>query len=188
MTKKDLSNLNPDFMASVDTEMWQAYYRHSFGKLFLLLMKLTYSYFRPNYVLTLRAAYHSAFAAIIFRKTKGNENKKAVTEHLEKFYKLLSGYNMQPFDYKKAAELELQWWLVDRYPKRYEFSRATALAEAMAVVYNVKSEKLRKYGQKRAEAMELIGEHHYNVKVTPNWNNIKSLLLESYQALTDAIH
>ncbi len=71
---RDLRSFQPQQFAKVDTAMWQAYYKHNFFKLFVLLIKLRYSYCKPNPILTLHTAYHSASAAIVFRKTKGNED------------------------------------------------------------------------------------------------------------------
>jgi hypothetical protein len=67
-------------------------------------------------------------------------------------------------------------------------SRAEALAAAMAVIYNVKPEDLKKYGQKRADAMILIGDYHHDTKnFEPDWQRMESLLRESYTGLRDAV-
>lgn len=131
MAKRDLRNFNPSTFARLDADMWVAYYNHHFFLLFILLLKLNYTHFKPSWLLTIRGAYHSAMAAIVFRRTKGREDNKKVLAHLVQFYKLLSGHNVYAFNYQKAAELELQWWLVDRYPNRYKVSRTIALAEGM---------------------------------------------------------
>jgi len=134
MAKHDLRQFNPDEFAQLDADMWVAYYNHKFFRLFVLLLRLNYSHFRPHPILTLRAAYRSAMAAIVFCKTKGHEDSAKILKHLVQFYKLLSNHNVQAFDYRKAAELELEWWFVDRYPKRYKITRATALADGMAAI------------------------------------------------------
>lgn len=187
MLKHDLRQFNPDEFARLDADMWVAYYNHNFFRLFVLLLKLNYSHFRPNLLLTMRGAYHSAMAAIVFRKTKGHEDNAKILKHLTQFYKLLSNHNIQPFDYKKAAELELEWWYVDRYPKRYKISRATALADGMAAIYNVAPSKLKTYGEKRAEAMELLGDYHHDVSATVDWQKLRRLLEESYRAMYEVV-
>lgn len=178
--------LNPDYLAQLDADMWLAYYNHRFLKLFLLLLKLNYSLFRPNIVTTLRGAFHSALAAVVFRKTKGHEDTARILKHLTSFYKLLSGY-MHPFDYAHAAKLELAWWLIDRYPSQYKQSRAAALAETMAVIYNLPTDKLKAYGEKRASAMELLGDYHHDTHATVNWRLLRKLLRESYRALQESV-
>lgn len=187
MATRDIRKFDPQALAALDADMWIAYYNHQFLRLFLLLLKLNYPHFRPNLVLTLRGAYHSAMAAIIFRKTKGNEDTNATLKHLVRFYKLLSTHNARPFDYQKAAELELKWWFVDRYPDRYKTSRATALAEGMATVYSMPISKFKEYGDKRAAAMELLGTYHHDATATVDWDNLRRLLNESYSGLYAAV-
>jgi hypothetical protein len=109
MRKRDLRKIEPEQLAKFDVDMWFAYYNHRFFRLFILLFQMTNPYFRPNVFLTIRAAYHSALAAAIFRKTKGHENDKSTRKHLVYFYKILSDHDLHPFDYRKAADLELKW-------------------------------------------------------------------------------
>jgi hypothetical protein len=187
MAKRDLRQFNPNNFANLDTDMWMAYYNHRFLRLFMLLFKLNYTYFKPDPILTVRGAYHSARAAIVFRKTKGHEDTAKVVKHLDNFYKLLSKHNINPFDFRKAGELELRWWLVDRYPERYKTSRASALAEGMAAIYNVEPARLSDYGKKRAAAMELLGDYHHDTQTAVDWQKIRGLLKESYLAIYKAV-
>lgn len=139
-------------------------------------------------MLTILTAYHSAQAAIIFRKTKHHENLPAVEHHLEQFYSMLSGHDIRPFDYIKAAKKELEWWMVDRYPERYSEDRATALAAGMAVIYQMDAAALQVYGTKRADAMMRLGRHHDDKSVVPNWAEIDALLAEAYEGLHKAVN
>ena len=183
MAARDIRNFSPDTFAKLDADMWVAYYNHRFFSLFVLLFKLNYTHFQPSLILTVRGAYHSAMAAIVFRRTKGNEDSDRVLKHLVHFYKLLATHTVSTFDYRKAAELEMEWWLVDRYPDRYEISRAAALAEGMAVIYSVPEVSLKTYGRKRAAAMELLGDYHYDKTATVDWDKLRTLLKESYGSL-----
>lgn len=187
MTKRDLRNFDPATFAKLDADMWIAYYNHHFLRLFGLLIKLNYTHFRPSLPLTLRGAYYSAMVAIVFRKTKGNEDSERILAYLVQFYKLLSGHGSHDFDWHKAAKLELKWWLVDRYPGRYKISRATALAEGMAAIYNVPASKLTVYGKNRAGAMELLGSYHHDTTARVDWEKLRQLLRRSYEGLHDAV-
>jgi len=187
MAAHDLRTFNPDTFAKLDADMWVAYYNHQFLRLFRLLLKLNYTHFHPNLLLTMRAAYHSAVAAMIFRKTRGNEDKKKIIKHLTQFYLLLSRHNALTFNYQKAAQLELEWWLVDRYPDRYKISRAVALTNGMAAIYNVPASRLKVYGEKRAAAMELLGDYHQDTTTPVDWQKLRKLLRESYNGLHDAV-
>lgn len=187
MKSHDLRRIDPHALAQLDADMWVTYYNHRFARLGWLLFKLNRSHFWPDVFTTLRAAYHSTMAAIVFRKTKGHEENDRVLKHLAIFYRLLSAHNAQAFDYRRAAELELEWWMVDRYPERYQTSRASALAAGMAVIYGIEPRRLRIYGEKRATAMELLGAYHYDTRTEVDWPKLRQLLEESYEALCGAV-
>jgi hypothetical protein len=180
--KKNLKKFNPDKIAELDLNMWQAYYSHNFLKLFILLLRLNNEFFRLDYFDTLQGAYYSASAAIYFRLNKGKENSETIIEKLTKFFKIISDNNIEKFDYKKAAELEFGWWMIDRYPKLYRTSREDALACAMAIIYNTDYLKLREYADYRAQAMVLQDEAAA-IGQKADWDKIKFLLKKSFNSL-----
>jgi hypothetical protein len=161
--------------------MWLAYYDHHFLKLFTLLLRLVRSKFQFNWLLGLRVAYYSAVAAIDFRKNKGNENYTRVKMNLIKFFKAISQHSIESFNYEKAAELELRWWDMHRYPQKYDKDLALALAEAMATVYNSEPSNFIEYGRYRMQAMLLRDDAGEIKKIPPDWPKIESLLLLSWQ-------
>ncbi len=187
MTKKSLRKFNPDKVAEIELHMWQAYYRHQFLKLFFLLTRLTRENFGVNYLVSIQIAYYAALAAGDFRLNKGKENQERVLKKLIRFCQIISEHSTEPFDYKKAAELELQWWLVDRYPDRYQISRKESLALAMAAIYNIDPSKLGEYASKRAEAMVLQDEVENLKGVEADWNKIGLLLKDSWRSIYQVI-
>ncbi len=182
MSKKDLKSFNPDKVAEIELKMWKAYYGHNFLKLFFLLIQLVHRSFHIGYILSARVTYYAAFAAADFRMNKGEENKERILKNLVKFYGIVSRHITQPFDYKKVAELELEWWMVDRYPDRYKTSRESALALEMATIYNVDVSKLAEYAQYRAKAMVLYDEA-ISMEQEVDWDAIGSLLQTAFRSL-----
>ncbi|MFA5841201.1 MAG: hypothetical protein WC847_02970 [Candidatus Paceibacterota bacterium] len=180
--KKNLKKFNPDKIAEIDSKMWQAYYNHNFFKLFILLLRLNHEFFELGYLHTLQASYYSAYAAINFRLNRGKEDSKKIIKKLEKFFKIISNNNIDKFDYKKAAELEFGWWMIDRYPKLYQISREEGLARAMAAIYGMDYLKLTEYANYRAQAMVLQDEAEVTLQEA-NWDKIRSLLKQSYNSL-----
>ena len=53
--------------------------------------------------------------------------------------------------------------------------------------YNVAPTKLKAYGEKRAQAMELLGDYHHDVSATVDWQKLRKLLGELYRAMYEAI-
>lgn len=162
--------------------MWQAYYRHQFIKIFFLLLRLTHEFFGLRYWLAIKASYYVASAIADFRIHKGNENLHRVRGKLEKFFKTISQNSLEKFDYKKAAELELNWWMIDRYPKNYEVTREEALANAIAKVYKVTPARLREYADYRGEAM-VVQDKAEQSKQETDWQKIEYLLRKSFNSL-----
>ncbi len=167
--------------------MWQAYYRRQFLKLFFLLIRLMRESFGVDQITAARIAYQAALAAIDFRRHKGRENQERILKKLIKFYRIIFSHSLEPFDYKKAAEFELRWWLIDRYPESYEISRKKALGLAMAAVYNVDTSTLDEYADQRAKAMVLQDEAKNLKNKEADWDKIGSLLKTSYRSLYRAI-
>ena len=184
--KKDLRKFNPDRVAYLDKEMWVAYYKHNFVRMLFLLLKLIHEQFGLNYLQSLQAAYHGAYAAGNFRMKKGHEDINRPLKELIAFYKIISKNCINPFDYKKAAQLELNWWFVDRYPERYQISRERALADAMSVLYNIDSEKLSEYAKYRAQAM-VLHDVASDLKKETDWEQVYSLLKMSFSSLHKSV-
>ena len=182
MLRKNLKKFNPDKIAKLDLNMWQAYYDHNFFKLFILLLRLNHEFFGLDYLHTLQAAYYTASAAINFRLSKGNERPEIIIGKLTKLFGIISDNNVEKFDYKKEAELEFGWWMTDRYPKLYQASREDGLAHAMATIYNTDYLKLKEYADYRAQAMVLQDEATAMGKEA-NWDRIESLLKKSFNSL-----
>ncbi|MDQ5954660.1 MAG: hypothetical protein QG583_588 [Patescibacteria group bacterium] len=109
MVKQSLKKFNGDKVAELETQMWQAYYKHKFFKLFLLLIRMMHELFGLNYFYAVRIAFYATSSAMEFRLNRGKEDKKSILKKLEKFYKNIQKYSLKSFDYKKVAELEMNW-------------------------------------------------------------------------------
>ena len=187
--RKSLKNFNPDKIAVLETRTWHAYYHHQFLKLFFLLVRLMHEFFDLNYLHAVRVAYYSASATIDFRLNKGKENQEIIqriTKKLTQFYLFISNHSLETFDHEKAAKLEIEWWLVDRYPSRYGISREEAIKMPIALIYDVDSSKLNEYAENRARAMVLQDEAEIEHREA-DWKRIGSLLKFAYGSLHRAV-
>ncbi len=105
-----------------------------------------------------------------------------ISRKLTHFFKVVSNNSAEHFDPRKAAELELNWWLVDRYPDRYQVSRGEALAMAMANLYDVNPSRLAEFGRYGAEAMALRDQARSEGKAV-DWSGIESMLKKAFRSL-----
>jgi hypothetical protein len=193
--KASLKDFDPDYVGAIESKMWQAYYCRRFFKLFILLIKLLRAQFHLGYILSIRAAYYAAFAAALFSIQKGKEDEKRMLKKLEELYKIVADNSVESFDYKKAAELELNWWLVDRYPDRYSITREEAVVSLPAFLYTIDPVKLKEHAQYRAQAMVLDRSQAMAVKnksrtarTLKDWEEITVLLKKSYISLYHAVN
>ena len=187
MPKSDLRQFNYSKVAKLDTNMWRSYYNHQFLKMFFQLLRLMRTQLHMNWLIIFRLAYHAGVAATQYRLKRGNEDYNKALKHLTKFYELISKNCIEPFDYKKAGELELEWWDIHRYPEKYKKSLEQSLAQALAVVYSVDPKSLKDYAHYRKVAM-LLPNHQGDSQLNPpSWQKIEDLLIKSWRSAHRAV-
>jgi len=189
MALVDLTEFDYKKVGRIDAAMWRSYYNHQFFKLFWQLLQLFRNQLRLNWLDTLKLAYYAGVAAADYRlnKLKGVNNER-VLRRLTEFYKVVSSHAVQPFDYAKAAQLELEWWDVHRYPERYANSLENSLAEGAAAIYNVSAESLKDYGRFRARAA-LLPKHEGDKQPNPpDWQQIETQTVKAWQSLYESLH
>jgi hypothetical protein len=128
-------------------------------------------------------AYYAGWAAAVYRLRKGKENYPRAQKNLTKLFKTVSDNCTHPFDYNLAAKLELEWWDIQRYPKKHKKSLEQSLAENMAAVFNVNSNKTVGYGRNRAKALMLLSKGDQ----TFDKDEFSMLLKKSWKSLYDSI-
>lgn len=188
MERTDLRQFDYKKVGQLDADMWRAYYNHQFFKLFRQLIMLIRTQIRLGWLLTFRLAYYSAWAAADYRihKQKGVNNQR-VLHNLTKFYGLVAEHSSEPFDYRKAASLELAWWDVHRKSTANNQALEKSLADAAAAIYNVSPDVLKDYAYYRAEAMILPRHEGDSAVNKTDWAKITELTILSWQALHQAV-
>lgn len=157
MRKIQLTTFDYKAVARLDMAMWTTYYSGNRGSIKLLtqafkLIKLELGF---SWIATIMMAYYTARAALYYRLKKRDENYKGAKKYLVKLFRVVSNNCAQPFDYNKTAQLELEWWDIERYPSKHEESLSNALADNMACLFNVTAKSMEDYGVNRALAIRL---------------------------------
>ena len=187
MAKSDLRKFDYKKVAELDAKMWRSYYNHQFLKMFFQLLKIMRTQLKLNWFNTFRLAYYSGLAATDYRLRKGRENYPKTKKNLIKFYKVISDNCLEPFDYTKTGILELEWWDIHRYPKKYKKTLELSLAETMAAMYNDKPTNFKEYSHYRAVAMLMPRHEGDKQENPPDWNEIRDLLLKSWGSAFKAV-
>lgn len=190
MKQINLAHFDASRIAALDAAMWRSYYNHRFILLFLQLIQLLKVQFGFSWPTTLRLAYHAGWAAAYYRINKHRSvDNTRVLKNLTKFYQLIAARATRPFDYQKAAELELAWWDIHRGSTTNNEALEQSLADGAAAIYNVAPDRLTAYAHYRAEAMILPRHEGDATHDTPtDWPKITTMLEIAWHALHATIN
>ncbi|HEV7642490.1 MAG TPA: hypothetical protein VGO50_00985 [Pyrinomonadaceae bacterium] len=186
----DIRDFDADEVARLDTAMWRSYYRRQRFKLYRELTELLQKQYRLPFWRRQLTAFYATKAAFVFKDGKNREDYEKALPDVERFYGEIHDLSTTDFDLRKAAKLELEWWIVHRERKKYqEGDLARALAETAAAVYNQPVEDFMEHGTLRAEAMNIRDNKAEQGGVTEqDWQNIDDLLHRSWRSLRDAVN
>jgi len=182
-SKNSLADFDPQQVAKLEAQMWQAYYAHKFFRIMRLAIVLFREQFKVSTLTSLRLGYYAMSAAMVFRKTGNIERTET---YIRVYYKLVRRHATEDFDTALAAKTEIEWWVIQRYPSRG--SLAQGIAENMAIVYSMPPQKLKTYAEERAKAMKLRHIAAHTEKREPDWQAIARHLETSYEALSRAVN
>lgn len=188
--KIDIRDFDADEVARLDTAMWRSYYSRERLKLYSQLTELLEKQYKLNFWRRQLMAYRAARATFVFKDGKSRADYEKALPDLEKFYASMRDISTTDFDVKRAAQSELEWWIVHRERAKYgEGDLANALADAASAIYNVPKEKFVEYGRFRAEAMKIRDREAEAGGVSEeNWQKIDELLHRSWRSLRAAVN
>ena len=188
--KVDIRDFDADEIARLDTAMWRSYYSRERLQMYSELTELLETQYKFRFWRRQLVAYYAAQAAFVFKDGKSRADYEKALPDLEKFYGEIRDVSTTDFDVKRAAELELEWWIVHRDRKQYkEGDLARALAETAAEIYKLPTENFIEHGNFRAEAMNIRDNKAESGGVTEeDWQNIDDLLHKSWRSLHKAVN
>lgn len=187
--KVDIRDFDPDEVARLDTVMWRSYYGRERLRMYFQLTELLESQYKFPFWRRQLVAFHAAKAAFVFKEGKTRDEYEKALPDLIKFYEQIRSISTTDFDAKRAAELELEWWIVHRQRKQYgENALAEALAATAGEIYQMPPERFAEHGDLRAKAMEIRDTKAESGGVAEeDWQKIDSLLHLSWRSLHDAV-
>jgi hypothetical protein len=185
-----LRDFDADEVARQDTAMWRSYYGRQRFLLFRQLSELLRTQYNLPFLRSNLVAYHAAKAAFVFKDGKTRADYEKALPDLRSFYTEIRKVSDVPFDAERAAQLELEWWIVHRQRADHqEGDLARALADLSAEIYQVPAERLMEHGRLRAEAMTIRDNKAEAGGVTEaDWQKIDELLHESWKSLKAAVN
>jgi hypothetical protein len=187
--RSDIRRFDPNEVAHLDAVMWRSYYNRQQRQLFFQLAELMRRQFHFPLLRSNEVAAYAAKAAFVFKDGHNRADYEKALPELEEYFQAIRDISTKPFDVRRAARLELEWWIVHREREHHaDGDLARALAEAASELYQVPADKLMEYGRFRADAMKIRDTKAFAGGVTEaDWRQIESNLQTSWQSLWNAM-
>jgi hypothetical protein len=188
--RADIREFDPDEVARLETAMWRSYYDRRRLPLFGRLVALLQGQFHLQPLRAVTLAGLAARAAAVFQVGSSHADYRRALPYLERYYAGIRAVSEVPFDPRRAAELELDWWIVHREVDDHPpGDLEAALADLAAELYQVPAERCWTHAARRAEAMTIRDRTSRRaVGVTgDDWDRIEAVLWVSWKALADEV-
>ena len=179
---RSMKQFEPQRLASLELQMWQAYYDKRNARLFTLLVTMLREQYHYSWATAAREGFHLARAAASFGNMRSNY--ESVLPDLEAGYTTAGRWLDARFDPKAVAKAELAWWVARRIPGQNSPEQVGGLiADEYSLLYEVPREAVLESGRLRAEA----GALRDATAKEPDWNEVGRLLTASYVQLSEAV-
>jgi hypothetical protein len=168
----------------------RSYYDRRRLPLFGQLVALLRGQFHLQPLRALTLAGLAARAAAVFQVGASHADYRRALPSLERYYAGIRAVSDVPFDPRRAAELELDWWIVHREVDDHPpGDLEAALADLAAELYQLPAERCWAHAARRAEAMTIRDRtSRREVGVTgDDWDRIEAVLWVSWKALADEL-
>jgi hypothetical protein len=184
-----LREFDPNEVARIETAMWRSYYDKERLALFTQLAELMRTQYRMTLLRSNEAAYQAAKAAFVFKEGKQRADYEKALPNLRNFYADIRAQSDIPFDVERAAQLELEWWIIHRQRAQHkDGDLARSLAELQAELFQLPVERFTEHARLRAEAMTIRDDKAEAGGVgEADWQRIDELLHQSWQSLWKAV-
>jgi hypothetical protein len=175
---RSLRMFDPDRVAALELDMWQAYYAKQNVRLFRGLVTLLHEQNRYSWARAGQAGFHLARAAARFGNLRADY--QTVLPDLERAYAIQKAWVGAGYDPAAVARAELAWWVARRMPGENSAEQVGALiADENALLYEVPRARVLGASILRARAGKLRDDGGDQA----DWDEVHRLLRQSYRDL-----
>ena len=188
-SRHNLRDFDGHEVGRLETGMWRSYYGHQKLKLFRELAELLRRQYHLPLWQSYIAAYHAAHAAVVFQTGHNRAEYMRALPGLESFYSLIRKHSETPFDIKKVAALELEWWIIHRERAQHQpQDLPDSLAALQSAIYRQPAGLFADHAKARADAMLLRDAGAQAGTLSEqDWRSIGVLLDRSWVSLHTAV-
>jgi hypothetical protein len=181
--------LDPERLAYLEAGGWRAYYDRNWPKLIRLMVLLNQEQFHIPFPLSVVAAFHVARGSIAWAPVKNDPAE--VRRHFTRFYRIARRWSGMTFEPRKAAELEIGYWIEHRRlsgnPDKASFVEAmTALHSQL---FDLPPDQMRESAEWRVRAnntVDLITSHQ-STDSEADWALLEEQLRQCYRSIQRAL-
>jgi hypothetical protein len=177
--------LQPERLAHLEAAGWRAYYDHEWLKLIGLMVRLNQEQFHIPFPLSVVAAYHVARGSVAWAPIKNDP--EVVRLHFTRFYRIAKRWSGMTFAPRRAAELEIGYWIEHRRlvgnPNKESFIEAmTALHSHL---FDLPAERMRDSAEWRIKANNTVDLITGGLSTDPeaDWAKLERELVECYRSV-----
>lgn len=165
--------------------MWRSYYDKKPTKLYFQMAELLRTQYHLPFLRSELVAFDAARAAFVFKRGHNRKEYEQALPSLVSYYRRIRRVSREPFDIYRAADLELEWWIVHRERRSAAPGQLSlALAELQAELYGQDPQEFIDHARLRADAMTIRDDRAEQGGVTEaDWQRIEELLRDSYASL-----
>ena len=180
----DLRTFDAAAVGRLDTDMWRSYYERRPVRLFEQMISLLRTQYGMPPLEAVTNAYRAAHAAFVFKDGRSRADYEKALPDLEAYYHDIAARSARHFDARRAATLELEWWIVHRENPP---ELPAALAALQAEIYGLPAERFAEHARLRAQAMDLR-DGKGSAITEADWQRIGKLLAASWNSLHAALN
>ena len=184
-------HFDPRKLAHYETQNYVAYYRKDWLQLLRVSVGMVKQSFGLSWLQAVYAAYLVARGEIAFAPFPDNDVPGAEA-WMRRFYQFIKSIHREEFDVKRAAHLEVNWWIVHRKLFANAENRELTLAvrDLYAEAYGVDPARVEEAAALRVQGM-LYSDLWVNAgkpKSSPLLAQEEEALFQGYAALKQAIN
>ena len=180
---RSLRSFDPDRVADLETDMWQAYYRKQNVRLFRGLVTLLHDQYQYPWGRAAMTGFYLARAARSFGDATSNYERSL--PDLERAYARINDWTSGGFDPAQVARAELAWWVARRDPETRDPQNVGRLiADENALIFSIPAARVSAPSQLRALAGRLRDEGGADA----DWPTVSEMLHRSWRGLHTAVN
>ena len=180
---RSIRAFDPNRLADLEVDMWQAYYLKENVRLFRGLIVTLHEQYKYSWAQGAITGFYLARAAASFATMTADYER--VLPDLEHAYARIRTWTGSSFDPSAVARAELAWWVARRIPGEESPEHVGRLiADENALIFSVPAGQVLTASVLRARAGKLRDEGGAHA----DWPTVSNLLHQSYQSLHAAVN